>query len=37
MLALQRETGAALLMVTHSSRLAARLQRHLRLSGGRLA
>lgn len=37
MLALQKETGAALLMVTHSSRLAARLQRHLHLTGGRLA
>lgn len=31
------ETGAALLMVTHSERLAARLGRRLRLSGGRLA
>jgi putative ABC transport system ATP-binding protein len=37
MLALQKETGAALLMVTHSTRLAARLQRRLHLSGGRLA
>ena len=34
MLALVAETGAALLMVTHSMRLAARLQRHLHLSGG---
>lgn len=37
MLALQRETGAALLMVTHSLRLAERLQRRVHLSGGRLA
>lgn len=36
MLALQQETGAALLMVTHSARLAARLQRQLHLAGGRL-
>jgi putative ABC transport system ATP-binding protein len=36
MLSLQRETGAALLMVTHSMRLAERLQRRLHLSGGRL-
>lgn len=37
MLSLQAETGAALLMVTHSLRLAERLQRRLHLSGGRLA
>jgi putative ABC transport system ATP-binding protein len=37
MLALQAETGAALLMVTHSTRLAARLGRRIHLSGGRLA
>ncbi len=37
MLALQAETGAALLMVTHSTRLAARLGRRLHLSAGRLA
>ena len=37
MLALQPETGAALLMVTHSTRLAARLGRRLHLSAGRLA
>lgn len=36
MLALQQETGAALLMVTHSTRLAGRLQRQLHLAGGRL-
>ena len=36
MLALQAETGAALLMVTHSSRLAARLGRNLHLAAGRL-
>ncbi|WP_421696071.1 ABC transporter ATP-binding protein [Aestuariivirga sp.] len=36
MLALQAETGAALLMVTHSSRLAARLGRRLHLASGRL-
>lgn len=36
MLALMRETGAALLMVTHSQRLAARLDRRLHLAGGRL-
>ena len=37
MLALQAETGAALLLVTHSLRLAARLGRRLHLSAGRLA
>jgi putative ABC transport system ATP-binding protein len=37
MLALQAETGAALLMVTHSARLAARLGRRLHLSAGKLA
>lgn len=37
MLSLQREAGAALLMVTHSARLAGRLQRRVHLSGGRLA
>lgn len=37
MLSLQKEAGAALLMVTHSMRLAERLQRRLHLSGGRLA
>lgn len=37
MLSLQRETGAALLMVTHSMRLAERPQRRLHLSGGRLS
>jgi putative ABC transport system ATP-binding protein len=31
------ETGAALVLVTHSSRLAARLPRRLHLTGGRLA
>jgi putative ABC transport system ATP-binding protein len=36
MLALQEETGAGLLMVTHSMRLAARLGRRQHLSGGRL-
>ncbi len=36
-LALVAETGAALLMVTHSPRLAARLQRQAHLSQGRLA
>jgi len=33
---LVRETGAALLMVSHSTRLAARLERRLHLSRGRL-
>ena len=37
MLALQAETGAGLLMVTHSTRLAARLGRRLHLAGGELA
>jgi putative ABC transport system ATP-binding protein len=37
MLDLVAETGAALLMVTHSQRLAARLDRRLHLSLGRLA
>ena len=37
MLALASETGSALLMVTHSSRLAARLQRHVHLHAGRVA
>ena len=37
MLALIAETGAALMMVTHSMRLAARLDRQVRLSGGRIA
>ena len=36
MLSLQRETGAALLMVTHSTRLSERLGRRLHLAGGRL-
>jgi putative ABC transport system ATP-binding protein len=36
-LALVAETGSALLMVTHSPRLAARLGRHVHLSQGRLA
>jgi putative ABC transport system ATP-binding protein len=36
MLALQAETGAGLLMVTHSLRLAARLGRRLNLAGGKL-
>jgi putative ABC transport system ATP-binding protein len=37
MLSLQKETGAALLMVTHSTRLAERLGRRLHLAGGRLS
>lgn len=37
LLGLVAETGAALLMVTHSSRLAARLGRRVHLSQGRLA
>ncbi len=37
MLELVAETGAALLCVTHSRALADRLERQLRLSGGRLA
>lgn len=37
MLSLQAETGAGLLLVTHSLRLAERLQWRLHLAGGRLA
>ncbi len=37
MLELAGETGAALMMVTHSTRLAGRLSRHLHLSHGELA
>ncbi|WP_138468716.1 ABC transporter ATP-binding protein [Poseidonocella sp. HB161398] len=37
MLALVAETGAGLVMVTHSDRLAARLSRRLHLARGRLA
>jgi putative ABC transport system ATP-binding protein len=37
MLRLVADTGAALLMVTHSSRLAARLDRRVTLSAGRIA
>ncbi len=37
LLRLVAQTGASLLMVTHSSRLAARLDRTVHLSGGRLA
>jgi putative ABC transport system ATP-binding protein len=37
MLELARESGAALLMVTHSDRLAARLSRRLHLAHGRVA
>ena len=37
MLGLVREAGAALLMVTHSERLAGRLDRRLGLRGGRVA
>lgn len=37
MLELVAETGAGLVMVTHSRRLAARLDRRLHLSGGRIA
>ena len=36
MLALVAETGAALLMVTHSTHLAGRLDRRLHLAGGKL-
>ena len=36
MLALLRDTGAALLMVTHSTRLASRLGRRLHLTAGKL-
>lgn len=37
MLDLVKQTGAGLLMVTHSPRLAARLDRRVHLTGGRLA
>jgi putative ABC transport system ATP-binding protein len=37
MLRLVAQTGAALLMVTHSPRLASRLGRTVRLSAGRVA
>ena len=37
LLRLVRDTGAALLMVTHSTRLARRLDRRVQLSAGRLA
>ncbi len=37
MLELVAETGASLLMVTHSDRHAARMERRLHLSGGRIA
>jgi putative ABC transport system ATP-binding protein len=37
LLRLVRETGTALLLVTHSTRLACRLDRRVRLSAGRLA
>lgn len=37
MLSLVEDTGAALLLVTHSQRIAARLSRHAHLSGGRIA
>ncbi len=37
MLSLQRKAGAALLMVTHSERLASMLQRRLHLKNGSLA
>ncbi|EYD73057.1 ABC transporter ATP-binding protein [Limimaricola hongkongensis] len=37
MLALVEDTGAALLMVTHSERHAARMSRRMHLSGGRIA
>ena len=37
MLALVADTGAALLMVTHSPAIAARMDRRLRLSGGHLS
>jgi putative ABC transport system ATP-binding protein len=36
MLALQAETGAGLLLVTHSLRLASRLGRRVNLAGGML-
>ena len=37
MLALVQDTGAALLMVTHSQALAQRMERHVHLSQGRVA
>ena len=37
MLSLQAESGAALLLVTHSQRLAQRMGRRLNLAGGRLS
>ena len=37
MLRLVADTGAALLMVTHSPRLSARLDRRVTLSAGRIA
>lgn len=37
MLDLVADSGTALLLVTHSNRIAARLGRHLHLSGGRIA
>jgi putative ABC transport system ATP-binding protein len=37
MLELVAETGAGLLLVTHSQRIAARLGRHAHLTGGRIA
>jgi putative ABC transport system ATP-binding protein len=37
MLELVADTGAALLMVTHSDRLATRLSRRLHLAQGRVA
>jgi putative ABC transport system ATP-binding protein len=37
MLSLVRDAGCGLLMVTHSSRLAARLDRHVHLASGRIA
>ena len=37
MLSLVADTGAALLLVTHSSRVASRLDRRAHLSGGRIA
>ena len=37
MLSLVADTGAALLLVTHSQRIADRLERRAHLSGGRIA
>jgi len=37
MLSLVRDTGTALFMVTHSSRIASRMDRHLHLRNGRIA